>query len=109
MTMLEVRKAYFGIVASDDKAVVRAYRLNNDRNLNRVFYQTVVAMSEKSYERRLRSLLLKYGTPRPREFVDVADVLDEVRQSNCGIVYVWSRDLEQVRGLKVIRLLWQSE
>lgn len=109
LTMLEVRKAYFGLMANFDKLTVRAYRLNNDDELSRIFYQTVVAMSEKSYERRLRSMLLKYGTPRPQEFVHIELLVAALRRSNCGIAYMWREDAESAEGIKSIRLLWQGE
>lgn len=109
MTMLEVRKAYFGLMVGDDKRVVRAYRLNGDDDLAKIFYQTVVAMSESSYERRLLSMLLKHGTPRPREFDGVDELLAAVESSNCGIGYVWGADARQAEGVKELRLLWQGE
>jgi len=109
LTMLEVRKTYFGLMASHEKQTVRAYRLNSDEDLSGIFYQTVVAMSEKSYERRLLSMLLKYGTPRPQEFGDVEELVAAVRHSNCGIAYMWGEDAAAAEGIKSIRLLWQSE
>jgi hypothetical protein len=109
LTMLEIRKAYFGLRASFDKLTVRAYRLNNDDELSRIFYQTVVAMSQKSYERRLRSMLLKYGTPRPQEFAHVELLVAALRRSDCGIAYMWGEDAAAAEGIKSIRLLWQGE
>ena len=109
LSMLEVRKAYFGLIASHDKLSVRAFRLNNDDDLTRVFYQTVVAMSEKSYERRLLSMLLKYGTPRPPEFEDVDSLVAAIRRSDCGIAYMWGEDAASHDAVKSIRLLWQSD
>jgi hypothetical protein len=109
LSMLEVRKAYFGLMVSSDKLMVRAFRLNNDEELSQIFYQSVVAMSEKSYERRLLSMLLKYGSPRPPEYRDVGVLSAAVRDSDCGIAYMWQKDLEQQAGLKSIRLLWQGD
>ena len=107
--MLEVRKAYFGLMVSYDKLMVRAFRLNSDEELSQIFYQTVVAMSEKSYERRLLSMLLKYGSPRPQEYRDIRALSAAVRESDCGIAYMWQSDLEQQTGLRSIRLLWQGD
>ena len=109
ISMLDIRKAYFGIAVSYRGHLVRAFRLNSDAELSRVFFQTVVAMSEKSYERRLQLMLLKYGTPRPIEFTDVASLAVALRRSDCGIAYMWLADLAAERGLRSIRLLWQSD
>ena len=109
ISMLDIRKAYFGIAVSYQGHLVRAFRLNSDVELSRVFFQTVVAMSEKSYERRLLSMLLKYGTPRPPEFEDVAALAEALRRSDCGIAYLWLDDVTSEMNLKSIRLLWQSD
>lgn len=109
ISMLDIRKAYFGIAVSYQGRLVRAFRLNSDVDLNRVFFQTVVAMSEKSYERRLLSMLLKYGTPRPPEFEDVAALAAALRRSDCGIAYLWLDDVTSEKNLRSIRLLWQSD
>jgi len=109
LSMLEVRKAYFGLTVSYDNSTVRAYRLNGDEELNQIFYQSIVAMSEKSYERRLRSMLLKYGSPRPIAIHEVGVLASAVRESNCAIAYMWQRDVDAESGLKSIRLLWQGD
>jgi len=109
LSMLEVRKAYFGLAASYEEHSIRAFRLRGDNELNRIFLQTVVAMSERSYERRLRSMLLKFGTPRPREFDDIDQLLPVLGRTDCGIAYLWSADAEAANGIKVLRLLWQGD
>ena len=109
ISMLDVRKAYLGISVSYEGQHVRAFRLNNDEELNRVFFQTVVAMSERSYDRRLLSMLLKYGTPRPEEVQDLAALVVALSDSSCGIAYVWSDDIQPTNGLRNIRLLWQGD
>ena len=76
---------------------------------SRIFYQTVVAMSQKSYERRLLSMLLKYGTPRPQEFDDVDKMVAAISHSDCGIAYMWSDDAASHDAVKSIRLLWQGD
>jgi hypothetical protein len=109
MGMLDIRKAFLGIVVSYEGHSIQAFRQNNDDMLSRIFYQSVVAMSEKSYERRLLSMLLKYGTPRPREFDDVHALADALRLTYCGIAYMWAEDAESSTGVKSIRLLWQGD
>lgn len=108
MSMLDIRKAYFGIAVSYEGRPVRAFRLNDDDDLNQIFFQTVVAMSEKSYERRLLSMLLKYGTPRPQEFRDIGALVAALHRSDCGIAYLWLDDVMSQADLRIIRLLWRS-
>jgi hypothetical protein len=109
LSMLQVRKAYFGLLISHEGYAVRALRLNNDDELNLIFHQAIVAMSEKSYERRLRSMLLKYGTPRPPEFDSVERMVVALKATDCSIAYLWRDDAAAVDGIRELRLLWQGD
>ena len=108
ISALDIRKAYLGIGVSYNGKSIRAFRLNNDDQLNQVFFQSVVVMSEKTYERRLLLLLLKFGRPRPQEFESAADVAAAITQVPCGIVYMWQNDAEAQAELKAIKILWQE-
>jgi len=108
MSMLDVRKAYLGIGVELHGYPVRAYRLLSDERVDRVFFQNVVAMSRTTYERRMLSLMLKYGTPRPREFNSPDDLAEALGQRECGIGYMWHENAVSYSNLKVIKVLWQA-
>jgi len=108
LSPLELRKAYFGIVVRYDDQIIRPFRNSSDSQLNRIFLQTVVATSERTYERRLFSLTLKSGRPRPEEFTDQDDIVRALRKYPYGISYMWRGDAERAIGIKVIKLLWQE-
>jgi hypothetical protein len=65
-------------------------------------------MSERSYERRLLSLTLKSGRPRPEEFTDQDELVRALRKYPYSISYMWRSDAERSIGIKVIKLLWQE-
>lgn len=106
---LDVRKAYLGVLVSIDGNHLRPIRLNGDERLNRVFFQSIVAMSHKSYERRVLSLALRFGAPRPVELDDVDAALEVVRRIECAILYAWSDDVLDEPGIKILKPLWQGE
>lgn len=106
---LDVRKAYLGVGVSVEGHLVRAFRLIGDKKLNQIFYQSVVALSERTYERRLLRLLLKYGQPRPLEFDSVEELIAAVVTTRCSIAYVWHRDIKERDDIKVIRVLWRED
>ena len=106
---LDVRKAYLGVAVSVDGNHVRPLRLNNDAMLDQVFFQSIVAMSRKSFERRALSLALRFGTPRPIEVDNLDAALQIVRTIECSIVYAWSDELVDRDGIKVLQPLWQGE
>lgn len=108
MSTLEVRKAYLGVTVKVDGRRLRPILMHGDDKLEDIFYQSVVAMSKKSYERRRLSLALKYGTPRLDEFDDLSEVSQALRSEECAITYMWGHDAEALPGIKTIRLLWQD-
>ena len=108
ISTLDIRKAYLGVVVRVDGHQVRPILMRGDDRLEQVFYQSVVAMSKKSYERRRLSLALKYGTPRLDEFHELSDVSGALQNEACAITYMWERDAESLPGVKTIRLLWQD-
>jgi hypothetical protein len=108
ISTLDIRKAYLGVVVRVDGHQVRPILMRGDDRLEQVFYQSVVAMSKKSYERRRLSLALKYGTPRLAEFDEVSAVSQALQSDECAITYLWSRDAETIPGIKTIKLLWQD-
>lgn len=105
---LDIRKAYLGIVVSYDDHIIRPFRLSNDEQLDQIFFQYIVAMSEKTYERHLLRLLLQHGQPRPREFDVAARVAAAVVDNQCSIAYMWKSDAEMWPGIKAIKSLWQE-
>lgn len=109
MSTLSMRKAYLGIAVTIGGYPIRAYRLNNDPLLSNAFYQYVVAMSEKTYERRLLSMLLKFGTPRPIEFEQVENLTGALQKSNCAIGYMWLTGAAEQTDIKVLKLLWKGD
>ena len=108
ISTLELRKAYLGVAVAVEGQRLRPILMRGDDKLEQIFYQSVVAMSKKSYERRRLSLTLKYGTPRLAEVDAVADVPDALRGKGCAITYLWGRDAESMQGVKTIKLLWQD-
>lgn len=109
MSTLDMRKAYLGIAVTIRGYPIRAYRLNNDELLGNAFFQHVVAMSEKTYERRLLSMLLKFGTPRPIEFDQIDDLTGALGAGNCAIGYMWLTDAAEQGDIKVLKLLWKGD
>lgn len=108
ISALDVRKAYLGVTVKADGRRLRPILMLGDPKLESIFYQSVVAMSKKSYERRRLSLALKYGTPRLDEFDELSAVAEALRNEECAITYMWRHDAENLPGVKTIRLLWQD-
>ena len=108
ISSLDMRKIYFGISVSVDGHTIRALRRRDDERLNQVFLQSVIAMSQRSYERRLLSLALKFGTPRPAEVKSRDELLRLLVENPSTIAYMWKSNAEADPRVKIIRVLWQE-
>jgi len=109
LSTLDIRKAYLSVAVSVDGHVIRPFRLAGDELLSQIFYQSIVSMSQKSYERRALSMAVKYGTPRPAVFDDVESAVDAVRRLQCGVLYLWKEDADSLDSVRIIKLLWQGD
>ena len=109
LSALDVRKIYMSIAVSYQGIPIRGFRLNNDEFLDRIFYQYVVAMTRKSYERRLLSMILKHGTPEPRQFDSAEQVARAIAESTCGIGDMWRSEAERFDRLRTVKLIWRGE
>ncbi len=103
-----MRKIYFGISVSVDGHTIRALRRRDDERLNQIFLQSVIAMSQRSYERRLLSLALRFGTPRPVEIKSRDELLRLLAENPSTIAYMWKSNAEADPRVKIIRVLWQE-
>ena len=108
ISSLDIRKAYLGISVTVDGNTIRALRRRDDERLNQIFLQSVIAMSERSYERRLVSLMLKFGTPRPAELDDSDELLESLVTNPSSIAYMWKSDAEVDSRVRIIGVLWQE-
>lgn len=108
VSSLELRKIYFGIKVRRDNFHIRGMRnLTNDL-LDKIFHQTVVAMSSRSYQRRLLAQILDSGRPRISEFSNTEKLLVELRKFPCNVTYMWGKEVVFYKDLKVIKLLWSE-
>ena len=108
ISSLDIRKVYFGISVSIEGQAIRALRRRDDERLNQVFLQSVIAMSQRSYERRLLSLVLKFGTPRPVEVKTRDGLLKLLAENPSAIAYMWKSDAEAEPRVKIVKVLWQE-
>lgn len=108
ISQLDVRKAYLGVAVTFAGRHVQAMRIRGDDKLDQIFYQSVVAMSERTYAIRLLRLLMKYGQPRPMEFRSADELFTELVVNLCSIGYAWTSDIKERVDIKVIRVLWQE-
>jgi hypothetical protein len=110
LSSLELRKIYLGFnVFNRQGNSVKALVNANDKHLEHIFLQNVVAMSDKSYRHRLLSLMVRRGIPRPASFKSLHDLYRELLANPDSVSFMWIEDAEKLEGLKIIRVLWQKD
>ena len=105
---LELRKIYLGFIVKRDGNVIKGLRNTEDQNLNSIFLQTVVAMSEKSYNNRLLSLAIRQGTPRPAIYDKLDGLLVALLTKPYSVSYMWKDDAVESSKVKILRVLWHQ-
>jgi len=108
LSSFEVRKIYLGISVFKDGHSVRAIRNDTDQRLKAVFLQSVVGLSEDSYERRLLTNTFKFATARPERISKTSDMTPLLRADPYAVTYIWGTDIAPP-GFKVLRVLWQGD
>lgn len=108
-SMLEVRKAFLGISVEKTGHPVSAFRYVADPVLNDVFLQSVVNMTRRTYERRLLSMLVKYGNPRPPEHEEFDKLVAAIVDQGCGLSLGWRDNVEREPELRIIRTVWRRK
>ena len=108
LSSLDIRKIYFGISVTIEGETIHGLRNRDDDRLNQIFLQSVIAMSQRSYERRLLSLTLKFGTPRPVLVDDREESLRWLAEKPTTITYMWKNNAKSEPGVKIIKVLWQG-
>lgn len=105
---LELRKIYLGFTVKRGGKIVRGLRNTEDENLNSIFLQTVVAMSEKSYKNQLLSLALRQANPRPVKYDNFESLLDALSTRPYSVSYMWKENAVRSSKIKILRVLWQQ-
>ena len=105
---LELRKIFLGFTVKRDGQAITGLRNISDEDLNDIFLQTVVAMSEKSYKRRQLSLTLRKGLPRIAEYDNVEDLIKALSSNPYSISYTHEDVAEREPGIKILRVLWEK-
>jgi hypothetical protein len=107
LSSFDVRKLYLGITVFWMGRMIRPLRNDSEATLNDRFLQSVVGMSEESYERRLLANVFRFGTARPDAYRDKERLFQTLRQNPYAVTYIWVTD-KPPPGLKVLRVLWKE-
>lgn len=109
LSSLELRKIYLGHSVWRDGKRVRALRNATDPQLEQIFLQSALSMSERAYERYVLSMALRSGVPRPTVFDDPAKLERALTQDPNAISYMWEIDARRAPSLRILKVVWQQQ
>jgi hypothetical protein len=107
LNSLEIRKLYLGFNVRDrDDHQIHAVTNASDEKVMRIFLQNVMAMSARTYSRRLLTLAVQTGQPRPRSEASLSELHSLLNANGMVVTCMWNRDVEKFGDLKVLKVLW---
>jgi hypothetical protein len=105
---IEVRKLYLGIPVWRNGHALQPLLNRSSPQIQQIFLQTIVAMSEANYERRVLQMAIKFGRSTPRTYDDVQALEAAVRADEFAVTYMWSDQVQESARLKWLRVLWRE-
>jgi len=108
MDSLEIRKIYLGFTVKRNGKNIRGLLNTSNSTLNDIFLQSVVAMTDKSYRRRLLSMTLRQGIPRPATYDDLIRLQDALLANPYNVTYMWKESADRMTDVRILRVLWRK-
>ncbi|MBS0419520.1 MAG: hypothetical protein JSR66_17550 [Proteobacteria bacterium] len=103
---LAVRKLFLGLPVLVNGSPLHPVRNRSDADLDPIFLQQIVAMSQAAYERQILIGVNRQGWLRPTEAASVAEVLKDLYADPNAVSFMWLTDVAHNPRVKVIRVLW---
>ncbi|GEM_PF-1258232 len=108
LNSIELRKLFLGLRISKNKHVFTPLRNKTSEKLDTLFIQSIMAMSPRSYERRMIRSTFQKGHPIPDAYHNLKDLFEALKQKPCSISYSWAHQTRQFPHLKIIQTLWSG-
>lgn len=105
---IEIRKVFLGLPVMRFARALHPIRNTSNSQLEQVFLQDIVAMSQSAYDRRVLGLVLRQGKPRPVELGSRDAVLAALYADRYAVSYVWLSDVVGNPRIRILRILWSD-
>jgi hypothetical protein len=105
---LTVRKLFLGLPVLVDGSPLHPVRNRTDSQLDPIFLQQIVAMSQSAYDRQILMGVNRQGWLRPTEVTDANRLLLMLYGDPNAVSFMWLNDVEHNPKLRVIRVLWSE-
>jgi hypothetical protein len=108
LNSLEIQKLFLGLTVSAAGEVLHPLRNESDDLTRQIFFQSVISMSETTYERRVLGLTLQQGRTAPPRFHNPTMLLEAVANDPAAVSYAWAADVAKNPRIKMLRVIWHE-
>jgi hypothetical protein len=105
---IEIRKVFLGLPVVRLAHALHPIRNTSNGQLEQVFLQDIVAMSQSAYDRRVLGLVLRQGKPRPTELNRRDAVLAALYADPYAVSYMWLSDVAGNPRIRILRIIWSD-
>ena len=105
---LTVRKLFLGLPVLVEASPLHPLRNRSDPELDPIFLQQIVAMSQSAYERQILIGVNRQGWLRPVEINTTSRVLDALYADPNAVTFMWLHEVAHNPRVRVIRVLWSD-
>ena len=105
---ITVRKLFLGLPVLINGSPLHPLRNRSDAELDPIFLQQIVAMSQSAYERQILIGVNRQGWLRPVELNTSSRVLDMLYADPYAVTFMWLHEVAHNPRVRVIRVLWSD-
>ena len=105
---IAVRKLFLGLPVLISGKPLHPVRNRADQQLDEIFLQQIVAMSQSAYDRQVLIGLNRQGSIRPAEVTAQTRALEILYDDPSAVTFMWLRDVAHDPRVRVIRVLWSD-
>lgn len=105
---IAVRKLFLGLPVLINGKPLHPVRNRTDAQLDEIFLQQIVAMSQSAYDRQVLIGLNRQGSIRPAEVTAQTRALEILYDDPNAVTFMWLRDVAHDPRVRVIRVLWSD-
>jgi hypothetical protein len=103
-----LRKLFLGLPVLVNGSPLHPLRDRSDPQLDEIFLQQIVAMSQSSYDRQILIGVNRQRALRPPEFDSTPQLVAALSADPNAVSFMWLRDVGHNPRIRVIRVIWSE-
>ena len=108
LASVTVRKLFLGLPVLINGSPLHPLRNRSDAQLDPIFLQQIVAMSQSAYDRTILNGVNRQGWLRPVEVSKASRLLDTLYDDPYAVTFMWLHEVADNPRVRIIRVLWSD-